>query len=129
MSPDLYGRSLRTDTDLSRDEILYLLDSADRLRMRRRARLEPKRLEGRNIALIFEKTSTRTRCAFEVAAADQGAARTYLGPADSHIGTRSRSRTPPGCSAGCSTASNSGAPRRTPSTTWPRTPGCPSATA
>ncbi len=83
---DLHGRSLLKEIDLSADEFRYLLDSAERLRDDKRRRAERPRLCGRNIALIFEKASTRTRSAFEVAAHDQGAHVTYLGPEESQLG-------------------------------------------
>ena len=83
---DLRGRSLLTLSDLTPDEITYLLDLAAELKAARREGREQQRLAGRRIALIFEKDSTRTRCAFEVAAFDQGAFVTYLGPSGSHIG-------------------------------------------
>lgn len=82
----LLGRSLLTLEDYARDEILYLLDLAAQLKHQKREGSEKRTLAGRNIALIFEKTSTRTRCAFEVAAFDQGARVTYLGPTGSQIG-------------------------------------------
>jgi ornithine carbamoyltransferase len=85
---DLRGRNLLKVTDLTRGEFLYLLDLAGRLREEKRLGQRPGRLSGRNIALIFEKSSTRTRSAFEVAAHDEGAHVTYLGPGDSHLGQR-----------------------------------------
>jgi len=86
MGIDLRGRSFLTLIDFSPAEIRYLLDLASELKTARREGREVPRLQGRNIALIFEKTSTRTRCAFEVAAYDQGAHVTYLGPTGSQIG-------------------------------------------
>ncbi|MFJ9898313.1 ornithine carbamoyltransferase [Streptomyces sp. NPDC091280] len=86
MTVDLRGRSYLSELDFTAPEIHHLLDLATRLKDAKRAGTERPRLSGRNIALIFEKTSTRTRCAFEVAAADQGASTTYLGPGDTHIG-------------------------------------------
>ena len=83
---DLRGRSVLTLADFSPDELTYLLDLAAELKAARREGREERRLAGRRIALIFEKASTRTRCAFEVAAYDQGAHVTYLGPSGSHIG-------------------------------------------
>ncbi len=83
---DLQGRSLLMDTDLSAEEFGAVLDLARHLRHERRRRAEVPRLQGRNVALIFEKTSTRTRSAFAVAAHDQGAATTYLGPRESQLG-------------------------------------------
>jgi ornithine carbamoyltransferase len=79
-------RSLLTVTDLGRDGFLEMLDRAAALKEAKRARRERPALAGRNIALVFEKNSTRTRCAFEVAAYDQGAHVTYLGPSGSHLG-------------------------------------------
>src|SRR3954447_18267327 len=78
--------SLLTEADLGRDRFLELVDLAAELKAARHEGREVPRLRGKNIALIFEKASTRTRCAFEVAAADQGATTTYLGPDGSHIG-------------------------------------------
>jgi ornithine carbamoyltransferase len=78
--------SLLTESDLGRDRFLELVDLAAELKAARQEGREVPRLRGKNIALIFEKASTRTRCAFEVAAADQGATTTYLGPDGSHIG-------------------------------------------
>ena len=83
---NLAGRSLLKETDLTKDEFVYVLDLAARLRDDKRTSREVQHLIGRNIALIFEKTSTRTRSAFEVAAYDQGAHVTYFGPSESHIG-------------------------------------------
>jgi len=85
---DLRGRNLLKVTDLTREEFLYLVDLAGRLREEKRLGQRPGRLSGRNIALIFEKSSTRTRSAFEVAAHDEGAHVTYLGPGDTHLGRR-----------------------------------------
>jgi ornithine carbamoyltransferase len=78
--------SLLTETSLGRDGFLGLVDLAAELKAAHLERREVPRLTGKNIALIFEKASTRTRCAFEVAAAEQGASTTYLGPDGSHIG-------------------------------------------
>lgn len=72
--------------DFRRDEILFLLDLSRDLKRAKYSGTEQPRLQGKNIALIFEKTSTRTRCAFEIAAYDQGAHVTYLGPSGSQIG-------------------------------------------
>jgi ornithine carbamoyltransferase len=74
------------DLDLGKQEFLGLIKHAAELKAAKAAGVEVARLAGRNIALIFEKASTRTRCAFEVAAFDQGAHVTYLGPEGSHIG-------------------------------------------
>ncbi|MFG2006228.1 ornithine carbamoyltransferase [Spirillospora sp. NPDC048911] len=83
---NLHGRSLLKETDLTREEFLELINLAADLRDQKRSGRAGGRLAGRNIALIFEKSSTRTRCAFEVAAYDEGAHVTYLGPDGSHIG-------------------------------------------
>jgi ornithine carbamoyltransferase len=80
------SRSLLTVTDLGRAGFAEMLDLAADLKADKRAGRERRALAGRNIALVFEKDSTRTRCAFEVAAYDQGAHVTYLGPAGSHLG-------------------------------------------
>ena len=84
---NLRGRSFLKEIDFTKEEFLYLIDLAVTAAGRRSARGgEHQRLVGRNIALIFEKTSTRTRSAFEVAAHDQGAHVTYLGPEESQLG-------------------------------------------
>lgn len=82
----LLGRSYLKETDLSAEEFRSLLDLAALLKAAKRQGREERRLTGKNIALLFEKTSTRTRAAFEVAAADQGASTTYLDPAGSQMG-------------------------------------------
>jgi ornithine carbamoyltransferase len=86
MPVNLRGRSLLSLDDLSASEFRYLLKLAEALKTAKLAGNEQRRLEGRNIALIFEKDSTRTRSGFEVAAYDQGAHVTYLGPSGSQIG-------------------------------------------
>jgi len=86
MSIDLRSRSFLTLLDYSPEEIRYLLEFSKRLKAAKAEGREQKRLGGNNVALIFEKTSTRTRCAFEVAAYDQGAHVTYLGPSGTQIG-------------------------------------------
>jgi ornithine carbamoyltransferase len=83
---DLHGRHFLTLNDYSAEEITYLLDLAAQLKAEKKEGREGKRLENKEIALIFEKDSTRTRCAFEVAAYDQGAHVTFLGPSGSHMG-------------------------------------------
>ncbi|MFD1327699.1 ornithine carbamoyltransferase [Mycoplana ramosa] len=86
MSLNLRNRSLLTVQDYTPREFRFLLDLARDLKRAKYARTEQKHLEGKEICLIFEKTSTRTRCAFEVACSDQGANVTYLDPAGSQIG-------------------------------------------
>ena len=114
MAHDLRGRNFLKLLDFTPDEIRYLLELAADLKRAKRAGDEQQRLRGKNVALIFEKTSTRTRTAFEVAAYDQGAHVTYLDPgrlADRAQGVRRR--TPPGCWGASTTASSTGAsPRR-----------------
>jgi ornithine carbamoyltransferase len=83
---DLRGRHLMKLADFSPDEIRYLLDLAAELKAAKKEGREEQKLVGREIALIFEKDSTRTRCAFEVAAYDQGAHVTFIGPSGSHMG-------------------------------------------
>jgi ornithine carbamoyltransferase len=85
---DLHGKHLLKLADLSPEEITYLLDLAAELKAAKNGGREEPKLTGKSIALIFEKDSTRTRCAFEVAAYDQGAHVTYLGPSGSHIGQK-----------------------------------------
>jgi len=85
---NLHGRSLLKEIDLTADEFRYLVDLGARLRLEKRLGERMHRLAGRNIALIFEKTSTRTRAAFEVTAHDEGAHVTYLGPGDSQLGRK-----------------------------------------
>ncbi|MFJ7904586.1 ornithine carbamoyltransferase [Streptomyces sp. NPDC096198] len=82
----LAGRHFLKELDFTPEEFRFLVELAAELKAAKRAGTETRHLTGRNIALIFEKTSTRTRCAFEVAAADQGAHTTYLDPAGSQIG-------------------------------------------
>jgi ornithine carbamoyltransferase len=83
---DLHGRHLLALKDFSREEIVYLLDLAAELKAAKREGREEQKLRGKNIALIFEKDSTRTRSAFEVASFDQGANVTFIGPSGSHMG-------------------------------------------
>lgn len=83
---DFRGRHFLKELDFTPGEWLELLALSARLKAAKKAHCETKHLEGKNIALIFEKTSTRTRCSFEVAAHDQGAHVTYLDPAGSQIG-------------------------------------------
>ncbi len=85
---DLRGRSLLKEIDLTAGEFLYLVNLGRRLRSDKRAGRRAQRLAGRSIALIFEKTSTRTRSAFEVAAHDEGGHVTYLGPEESQLGRK-----------------------------------------
>lgn len=88
MSTNLHNRHFLKLLDFTPEEIKYLLDLAAKLKEAKRKGTEKQHLKGKNIALIFEKASTRTRCAFEVAAYDQGAHVTYLGPTGSQIGQK-----------------------------------------
>ncbi len=86
MSVNLRNRDFVKEIDFSKNELQFLLDLARDLKRAKYAGVEQQRMKGKNVALIFEKTSTRTRCAFEVAAYDQGAHTTYLDPSSSQIG-------------------------------------------
>ncbi|MBQ6754688.1 MAG: ornithine carbamoyltransferase [Bacteroidales bacterium] len=88
MAFNLRNRNFLKMLDFTPKEIQYMLDLARDLKRAKYAGTEKPTLTGKNIALIFEKTSTRTRCAFEVAAYDQGAHVTYLGPTGSQIGVK-----------------------------------------
>ncbi|MFG3282534.1 ornithine carbamoyltransferase [Streptomyces sp. NPDC048111] len=92
MAIDLAGRHFLKELDFTAEEFLGLVALAAELKAAKKAGTEVRRLSGRNIALIFEKPSTRTRCSFEVAAADQGASTTYIDPAGSHIGKKESAR-------------------------------------
>ena len=85
---NLKGRNFLKLLDFSTEEIEYLIDLAARLKAQKKAGVVDKCLTGKNIALIFEKTSTRTRCSFEVAAYDLGMGATYLDPTGSQIGKK-----------------------------------------
>ncbi|MDA8131731.1 MAG: ornithine carbamoyltransferase [Elusimicrobia bacterium] len=86
MAFNLRNRHFLKELDFTREELVFLLKLAADLKAAKYAGTERQRLKGKNIALIFEKTSTRTRCAFEVAAHDQGAHVTYLEPTGSQMG-------------------------------------------
>jgi ornithine carbamoyltransferase len=88
MAVNLRNRSFLKELDFTPQELKFLLDLSWDLKKARYAGTEQQRLKGKNIALIFEKDSTRTRCAFEVAAYDQGAHVTYLGPTGSQLGKK-----------------------------------------
>lgn len=88
MAINLRNRHFLKLLDFEKSEIQQLLDLSSALKRAKLGGYEQRRLTGKNIALIFEKDSTRTRCAFEVAAFDQGACITYLGPSGSHIGSK-----------------------------------------
>ncbi|MFW6148469.1 MAG: ornithine carbamoyltransferase subunit F, partial [Atribacterota bacterium] len=88
MPVNLRNRHLITLKDFTKEEINFLLDLSISLKKAKYSGTEQQKLKGKNIALIFEKASTRTRCAFEVAAFDQGANITYLGPTGSQMGKK-----------------------------------------
>ncbi|MCX7970292.1 MAG: ornithine carbamoyltransferase [Negativicutes bacterium] len=88
MPVNLKGRSLLTLMDFTPQEIRYLLDLSHDLKAKKRAGSRQQLLAGKNIVLLFEKTSTRTRCAFEVAAMDEGAHVTFLDSASSQMGKK-----------------------------------------
>jgi len=88
MAVDLRGRDLLKLLDYTPDEIRYLIESAKHFKQLKKTKTPHNYLVGKNIALIFEKDSTRTRCAFEVAASDLGMGSTYLGPTGSQIGKK-----------------------------------------
>ena len=85
---NLKGRNFLTLKDFTEEEILYLLELAADLKERKKKGIPVDVLRGKNVALIFEKTSTRTRCSFEVAAHDLGMGSTYLDPTGSQIGKK-----------------------------------------
>lgn len=88
MGFNLRGRNLLSLEDYSKKEIEYLIDLASELKRQKYTGIFPKNLEGKNIALIFEKPSTRTRCAFVTAAFDEGAHPEYLGKGDIQLGKK-----------------------------------------
>ncbi|OUO34899.1 ornithine carbamoyltransferase [Olsenella sp. An290] len=88
MTPCLSGRSFLKLLDFTPEEIRHLIDLSAELKAKKRAGEPHRYLEGKNVALIFEKTSTRTRCAFEVGAADLGMHAVYLDPSASQIGKK-----------------------------------------
>lgn len=85
---NLKGRNFLTLKDFTKEEILYLLDLAAELKDKKKKGIPVDNYRGKNVALIFEKDSTRTRCAFEVAAYDLGMGATYLGPTGSQMGKK-----------------------------------------
>ena len=85
---DIKGRNFLKLLDFTPEEINGLVELAARLKADKKAGREKQMLKGKNIVLLFEKDSTRTRCAFEVGAYDQGAQVTYLGPTGSQMGKK-----------------------------------------
>ena len=88
MAINIKGRSFLTLKDFSAEEIRYLLALAHELKAKKRAGIQGSSLQGKNIVLMFDKTSTRTRCSFEVAARDEGAGVTYLDSKGSQVGKK-----------------------------------------
>ncbi len=88
MKDSFKGKSVLTFKDFNAEQIQYLLDLALELKRKKKAGIKGDLLVGKNIALIFQKASTRTRCAFEVAAMDEGCGATFISPADSHFGSK-----------------------------------------
>lgn len=84
----LKNRDFLKEIDFTPEELTFLLDLAAKLKKAKKAGKEPQFMKGKNIVILFEKDSTRTRCAFEVAAHDQGAHVTYLGPSGSQMGKK-----------------------------------------
>ena len=85
---DLRGKDFLKLLDFTTEEIEYLLETASRLKEMKRNGIPHNYLRGKQVALIFEKDSTRTRCAFEVGAKDLGMEATYLGPTGSQLGKK-----------------------------------------
>ena len=125
---NLNGKSFLTLLDFTPDEITGLLDLAAALKAKKKAGVPHDTLRGKNIALIFEKTSTRTRCSFEVAAHDLGMHVTYLDPTGSQIGKK-ESIADTARVLACMTASNTAASARASWKSWQNTPASPSGTA
>ncbi|XRX42792.1 MAG: ornithine carbamoyltransferase [Buchnera aphidicola (Eriosoma harunire)] len=84
----LYQRNILKLSNLTKIEIYYLIKLAQHLKIQKKNNIEKQYLKKKCIALIFDKASTRTRCSFEIAAYDQGAKTTYLGPGDTHLGNK-----------------------------------------
>ncbi|MBR6637881.1 MAG: ornithine carbamoyltransferase, partial [Lachnospiraceae bacterium] len=88
MAVNLRGKNFLKLLDFSKDEIRYLIDLSKNFKNMKRAGVPHRYLEGKNIVLLFEKTSTRTRCSFEVAGMDLGLGVTYLDPGSSQMGKK-----------------------------------------
>ena len=133
MSISLKGRNFITLKDYSPEEITYLLDLAEQKKIDKKNGKLGNSLKGKNIALIFEKPSTRTRCAFVVGSRDEAgmkvASRSIWGRMTSSWATRRASRTPPASWAGCLTGSSSADSCSQRWKTWQNTPVSRSGTA
>lgn len=112
MTQSLSGRHFLKLLDFSSEEIVSLVDLAQDLKEKKHAGVLHKELEGKNIVLLFEKTSTRTRCSFEIAGHDLGMGVTYLDPAGSQMATRNLSKIPLAFLAACLMVSNTAAMAR-----------------
>ncbi|EKC56656.1 ornithine carbamoyltransferase [human gut metagenome] len=122
---DLKGRDFLKLLDFTPEEIEYLLDLAADLKDKKKKGIPVDTLRGKNVALIFEKTSTRTRCAFEVAAHDLGMGTTYLDPTGSQIGKKEALPILPEYWQACSRVSNIVASDRILWRNWQNIPRCP----
>lgn len=125
----LTNRDFLKETDFTSEDLIYLLDLAAALKKAKQEKREPKFLLDKNIVLLFEKDSTRTRCSFEVAAHDQGAHTTYLGPSGSQIGKKESMADTAVCCPVSMTASNTAALARASWKSWPVLPACRCGTA
>ncbi|MDR1048803.1 MAG: ornithine carbamoyltransferase, partial [Synergistaceae bacterium] len=92
MPVNLKGRSFLTLMDFTSEEIVYLLDLSADLKAKKRSGIRGTALAGKNVALLFEKASTRTRCAFAVACIDEGGHPEFLGKNDIHLGGKEDTR-------------------------------------
>ena len=126
---NLTNRSFLKLLDYTPEEIEGLLDLAADLKAKKKAGIRHDALRGKNIALIFEKTSTRTRCSFEVAAHDLGMEVTYLDPSGSQIGKKESIADTARVLGRMLTASSTAATVSRSWRTWPATPGCRCGTA
>ena len=130
MPINLSGRPFLRLLDFSTEEIEYLLKLSKNFKDMKRTGTPHRYLEGKNIVLLFQKTSTRTRCAFEVGAMDLGMGVTYLDPGSSQMGKKeSIEDTARVLGRMSTTASSSAASPRPTWRIWPRTPACPCGTA
>lgn len=118
---NLKGKNFLKMLDFTPEEIEGMIDLAADLKAKKKAGIAHDTLRGKNIALIFEKTSTRTRCSFEVAAHDLGMQVTYLDPSGSQIGKKESIADTAACSAACLTASNTAATVRKLLRSWQST--------
>ena len=129
MAINLKGRSFLTLQDFTPAEIRYLLDLGHDLKAKRRAGICDPVLAGKHIVLLFEKTSTRTRCSFEVAATQEGAHVTYLDAGSSQMGKKESLEDSAKVLGRSSTASSTGAMTKGRWRTWRGSPACRCGTA